>query len=203
MKQFTDIHALEKWLSRHGINFKAWGNNNSKTLDHLWQELRAGEVQLIDNPPLRLVEVVQIVIRRGEMVLVEAEQEFFNGQRRYRDLPPSEKIRPGETVQNAASRCLQEELDLPPDAFTLRPETHRQFQTNTSSISYPGLPWHHRSGEAAPLGMAASRQCSIHGGSLTAVGEPNIVCSDRPVCARPHSARPIIHTISKMCSSTA
>lgn len=140
VNQFTDIHALETWLSHYGIDFKVWGENSSKSLNHLWQELQAGEVQLKENPPLRLVEVVQIIIRRGAMVLVEAEQEFFNGQRRYRNQPPSEKIKPGETVQDAACRCLQEELALPKEAFSLRPETHRQYQTNTNSISYPGLP---------------------------------------------------------------
>ena len=140
VNQFTDIYALATWLSHYGIDFKAWGENSSKSLNHLWQELQAGEVQLMDTPPLRLVEVVQIIIRRGETVLVEAEQEFFNGQRRYRNQPPSEKIKPGETVQDAASRCLQEELALPKEAFLLRPETHRQYQTNTNSISYPGLP---------------------------------------------------------------
>jgi hypothetical protein len=140
VNQFTDIHALETWLSHYGIDFKAWGEKSSKSLNHLWQELQAGEVQLKENPPLRLVEVVQIIIRQGETVLVEAEQEFFNGQRRYRNQPPSEKIKPGETVQDAACRCLQEELALPKEAFLLRPETHRQYQTNTNSISYPGLP---------------------------------------------------------------
>lgn len=140
VNQFTDIYALATWLSHYGIDFKAWGENSSKSLNHLWQELQAGEVQLMDTPPLRLVEVVQIIIRRGETVLMEAEQEFFNGQRRYRNQPPSEKIKPGETVQDAACRCLQEELALPKEAISLRPETHRQYQTSTNSISYPGLP---------------------------------------------------------------
>jgi len=140
VNQFTDIYALETWLSHYGIDFKVWGENSSKSLNHLWQELQAGEVQLKENPPLRLVEVVQIIIRREATVLVEAEQEFFNGQRRYRNQPPSEKIKPGETVQDAACRCLQEELALPQEAFGLRPETHRQYQISTNSISYPGLP---------------------------------------------------------------
>ena len=140
MNQFTDIQALETWLGDYGIDYESWGNRSSKSLSNLWQELQAGEVQLIENPPLRRVEVVQVIIRQDGEVLVEAEQEFFNGQRRYRNQPPSEKIKPGETVQDAASRCLREELALPNAAFTLRPDTHRQYQTNTNSISYPGLP---------------------------------------------------------------
>ena len=82
VNQFTDIHALKAWLGKYEINYEEWGNSSSKSLNNLWQELEAGEVQLKDNPPLRVVDVVQIIIRRGELILVEAEQEFFNGQRR-------------------------------------------------------------------------------------------------------------------------
>jgi ADP-ribose pyrophosphatase YjhB (NUDIX family) len=73
-------------------------------------------------------------------VLVEAEQEFFNGQRRFRKQPPSEKIRPGEALQEAARRCLQEELGVLPENITLHMASHQQHQTNTNSFSYPGLP---------------------------------------------------------------
>lgn len=140
MNQFANSAALKTWLGQYNINYEAWGNHSSKSLDNLWQELQAGEVQLKDNPPLRVVDVVQIIIRRNDLILVEAEQEFFNGQRRSRNQPPSEKIKPGETVQEAACRCLHEELDLPLHAIVLHMESHRQHQTNTNSISYPGLP---------------------------------------------------------------
>lgn len=140
VNQFVDIHALEAWLGKYEINYEEWGNSSSKSLNNLWQELEAGEVQLKDNPPLRVVDVVQIIIRRGELILVEAEQEFFNGQRRFRKQPPSEKIKPGEDLQEAACRCLQEELSVPPENISLHLESHQQHQTNTNSFSYPGLP---------------------------------------------------------------
>jgi ADP-ribose pyrophosphatase YjhB (NUDIX family) len=140
VNQFANIHALEAWLEKYEVNYQEWGNNNSKSLYNLWQELEAGEVQLKENPTMRVVDVVQIIIRRGDLVLVEAEQEFFNGQRRFRKQPPSEKIRPGEAVQEAAHRCLQEELGVLPENITLDLESHQQHQTNTNSISYPGLP---------------------------------------------------------------
>jgi len=143
VNQFTDIHALEVWLEKYKINYKKWKNSNSKSLQNLWQELEAGEVQLKDNPPLRVVDVVQIIIRRDDLMLVEAEQEFFNGQHRFRNQPPSEKVKPGEAIQEAAYRCLQEEIGVPPESITLNMESHQQHQTDTISFSYPGLPSHY------------------------------------------------------------
>jgi len=140
VNQFVNINALEAWLAKHGIGYDKWGHDSSKSLLNLWQELEAGEVQLREPPPLRLVNVVQIVIQLGERMLVEAEQEFFNGQRRFRNQPPSEKIKPGETVLDAARRCLQEELSVPPEKIVFLPEGHKQHQMNTNSFSYPGLP---------------------------------------------------------------
>lgn len=140
VNQFASIDALERWLKEHKISYEGWGHNSSKSLLNLWQELEAGEVQLTDNPPLRVVDVVQLIIRQNDTILVEAEQEFFNGQRRYRNQPPSEKIKPGETIQKGAYRCLQEELGLTAERVVLQMESLKQHQTNTNSISYPGLP---------------------------------------------------------------
>lgn len=140
MNKFPSIHALEAWLKKHGVDYKVWGKNNSKSLQNLWQELEAGEVQLKETPPLRVVEVVQVLIWRDNNILVEAEQEFFNGQRRFRNQPPSEKVKPGESIQEAAQRCLKEELGVQSNAIQLDLDSHRQHQTHTNSISYPGLP---------------------------------------------------------------
>jgi ADP-ribose pyrophosphatase YjhB (NUDIX family) len=140
VNQFINIDALETWLGKHGIHYNEWGHDDSKSLHHLWQELEAGEVQLKENPLLRVVDVVQIVIRQKGRILVEAEQEFFNGQRRFRNQPPAEKIKPGETVLDAARRCLQEELGVPLEDIVLNLDSHQEYQANTNSISYPGLP---------------------------------------------------------------
>lgn len=140
VNNFPSINALEAWLNKHGIHYEAWGKNSSKSLRNLWQELEAGEVQLKEYPPLRVVEVVQIIIRRNNQILVEAEQEFVNGQRRFRNQPPSEKVKPGESIEEAACRCLLEELGISPEAIQLNLDSHQQHQTSTNSISYPGLP---------------------------------------------------------------
>jgi len=140
VNQFADIQALEAWLKKYGIKYEAWGANNSKSIGNLWQELEAGDVQLKDNPPLRVVNVVQVIILRDSHILVEAAQEFINGQRRFRNQPPAEKIKPAETIEQAAYRCLLEELDVPHQRISLHMESHKQHKTLTNSISYPGLP---------------------------------------------------------------
>lgn len=61
-----------------GIDTSLWGEGNAKTIGHLWDELREGEARLQDDPPLRLVDAVQIIIRRGKQILVEARQELGN-----------------------------------------------------------------------------------------------------------------------------
>lgn len=140
VNKFPTIHVLETWLQKNGIQYDAWGKENNKSLHNLWQELEAGEVKLNESPPLRVVEVVQIIIGQDGKILVEAEQEFVTGQRRFRNQPPSEKVKPGESVQEAAHRCLKEELGIEREAISLDLASHRQLQTNTNSISYPGLP---------------------------------------------------------------
>lgn len=125
-------------MARH-IDFSQWGTGPAKTVENLWDEIINGETYLQDNPPLRIIQVVQVFIRRGNLILIEAEQEFGHGGTRSRNLPPSEKIKPGETYLEAAIRCLQEELGAVPQDITVDPSTYRQTQTIKDSPSYPGL----------------------------------------------------------------
>jgi hypothetical protein len=88
---------------------------------------------------LRIVDVVQIIIKRDGLLLVEMEQEFVNGQRRSRDLPPSEKIKPGESCVEAAYRCLCEELGLSRDQISIDESGYERRERVADSLSYPGL----------------------------------------------------------------
>lgn len=137
---FPDKTSLEIWLTRNGIDISAWGTGSSKTLTDLWHELNCGEIILHEYPPLRVVNVVQVIIRRNDRILVETEQVLRNGRKRRRNQPPAEKFKPGETYQDAAKRCLQEELGIDARLIKIRPETHRQIKTYSHSFSYPGLP---------------------------------------------------------------
>lgn len=155
MTSFDSIQALRTWLINSGIDPTVWGRGRTKTLANLWRELQEGEIILRERPPLRIVHVVQVIISQGDLILVEAEQAFGDGQRRYRNLPPSEKIKVGETYVEAAYRCLSEELDIAPANITIYRETHEELQTHASSSSYPGLPsqYHFHTVEAAVSGL--------------------------------------------------
>lgn len=136
---FAQIGDLESWLRANGVDTAGWGARRAKTLADLWQEYTRGEIGFSDDPPLRLVYVVRILLRRGERTLLELAQEFRDGRLRRRDLPPSEKIIGSETPARAARRCLAEELGLVPqqiDAFHVRQEKRVTF---ADSPSYPGL----------------------------------------------------------------
>lgn len=140
MSKFKNVKSLKTWLHSHGIDYADWGTNNTKSLDNLWHELAEGEIMLFEHPPLRVVNVVQIIIRRGPYILLEGEQVFGDGQRRYRNQPPAEKLKPGENYQEGAYRCLHEELGIRAHHIKLLPDTHRQVKSYAQSASYPGLP---------------------------------------------------------------
>lgn len=139
MNQLHSINDLQSWLANCQIDTDLWGEGNAKNVDNLWEEYASGEIHFNDDPPRREVAVVQILICRERQLLIEAEQELENGRRRFRNQPPSEKIKPGESYLQAATRCLEEELGLSLSRITFLPDTHLCRQETSNSLSYPGL----------------------------------------------------------------
>lgn len=139
MQTFENADSLRAWLSARNIDTTLWNTGNSKSVSHLWNELENGDTVLQDRPALRLVEVVQIRIRAHESFLVEAIQEFEDGRRRTRNQLPSEKIKPGETYQEAALRCLREELHISAKNVQLISESYEKTGLEIDAKSYPGL----------------------------------------------------------------
>ena len=140
---FQSLDDLAAWLATSGIDVSEWGNDDSKTTADLWHEFVVGESSFIDDPPGRLVEVAQILIRWGDAILIEIEQEFVDGRRRVRMRPPSEKLVRGEEPRTAAIRCLKEELGLSSAEVTVGAD-HEITEESVDSPSYPGLPTHYR-----------------------------------------------------------
>jgi ADP-ribose pyrophosphatase YjhB (NUDIX family) len=136
---FKDAEDLQAWLNERGIDTRSWGTRDNKLVVDLWNEIDKGDAELQDDPLLRLVNVVQVVIRKENLVLLEAEQELGSGRRRYRNRPPSEKMRRGESVVDAALRCLEEELRVDTHLATLDESTCTQVSQVIDSPSYPGL----------------------------------------------------------------
>ena len=140
----TDFHSLEElkaWLIKNGIDISQWGTGGTKSLANLWDELVNGDIAIQDNPPVRVVGVVKILIRKGDRVLTEVEQELGDGEvgrRRKRWCLPSEKMKPGEKPEDAALRCLKEELGLDEQDVISLKFTHEKVK-ESDSPSYPGL----------------------------------------------------------------
>lgn len=137
---FATASQLGAWLEANGIDTSAWGQGEHKGVVHLWRELQTGDASLQEEPPMRQVTVVQVLVRRGDAVLVERVQELASGQRRGRDQPPSEKLKSGESYLDGAMRCLREELGAAPSQVSLNPASHRRWMAQEDSPSYPGLP---------------------------------------------------------------
>lgn len=142
-RHFTSPDDLTAWLKAAGIDTSIWGQGNAKAVADLWLEYASGESVFDDDPPARVVDVAQVIIRRGDAVLLEIAQEFADGRRRERMRPPSEKLKHGEEPLAAAMRCLKEELGLSAREVVIE-KAHPRTEQVIDSPSYPGLPTHYR-----------------------------------------------------------
>ncbi len=139
MNHIQTIDDLNTTLKSNGIDISEWGMGTTKSVQNLFAEIVAGEVYLQTKPLLRVIQVVQIIIRRGNSILIEAKQEFGSGQQRFRNIPPSEKMKTKESYIDTAIRCLQEELGLAPQNIEFIRPTYQQKKTIRNSPSYLGL----------------------------------------------------------------
>jgi hypothetical protein len=110
--KIRNLDQLKAWLAARDIDASHWGRGAAKTIEDLWQEILNGETLLQDVPPLRIIPVARIIIRKGNKILIEVEQEFEDNRVRSRNFPPSEKLKRDETYIDAAKRCLKEELGI-------------------------------------------------------------------------------------------
>jgi len=133
------LAELTAWLEQVGIDLTLWGKDGAKTAVHLHRELEEGDCLLLDNPPRRVVRVVELIITREGLQLMEVAQEMADGRLRHRSLPPAEKMKTGETVEAGAIRGAEEELGVLKTAVSIIGDDHRQKETMRLSPSYPGL----------------------------------------------------------------
>ncbi|MFN8441047.1 MAG: NUDIX domain-containing protein [Caldilineaceae bacterium] len=150
MLKFDSIQQLTQWLNHHGIPTNTWGQGDAKTVADLWLEVTHGETILqlvsaqVPEPltasPVRLVQVVELLIQRQDHTLIEAGQLLTNGTERHRNHLPAEKMKGGETPLAAAWRCLREELAASDEVLAevevviIEDSLKKRF-----SPSYPGL----------------------------------------------------------------
>jgi len=139
MRNIKNINELTQLLSAKNIDTSKWGTGTTKTTNDLWNEIRNGESIIQDEPLLRIVDVINVIIRNGESVLIETSQELDDGRTRSRNIVPAEKKKTGESYIEAARRCLREELQVKDRNIEILESTYRQEQKIKESISYPGL----------------------------------------------------------------
>ncbi|KAL8210915.1 hypothetical protein R6Q57_005352 [Mikania cordata] len=151
---FATPQSLSDWLQPRlpSDSLAAWGSKpGTKNIHNLWLELYEGETLLADStPPVRTLEVVVVRIRGDQnRVLIESHQELSNGDVRNRSRPLSEKMKPGETVDEAVVRAVKEELGSiltikgscnEDDIVRIIPGSYSIKVEEKLSVSYPGLP---------------------------------------------------------------
>ncbi len=139
MNGLNDATELNLWLNEHEIDTSFWGVGVAKSVEDLWAEITSGESVLLAAPPLRVVQVVNVIIRNGNKMLIEGEQQFRGNQNRYRGIPLSEKMKPGETPVGAALRGIEEELRVKRERVTIFDSSSEPQTTLRESPSFPGL----------------------------------------------------------------
>lgn len=146
-RSFSSPQTLSDWLRpRLPRDLPSWGvKPGTKNVSNLWLELAHGEALLQDSvPPRRTVNVAAVRIRNpAGCVLIESHQELSDGTVRPRQRPLSEKMRPGETVRDAALRAIREELGSvlgSGEGVRVLMESYSRRVEERDSVSYPGMP---------------------------------------------------------------
>ncbi len=143
-ERLTNGKTFQAYLSSFKIPIDKWGKNGTKTMGHLFCELRNGESELREENGdlIRYVRGVAVNVyynRQGSLLkLVEDRQEFVNGTSRHRNLTSSfgEKMLPDETALETAVRGLSEELGVSGYEFINPMIEDREPKI---SETYPGL----------------------------------------------------------------
>lgn len=140
-----DKVELEQYLRLHGIPLEEWGKGESKTIDHLHTELQSGESRLSEDSRGNLMRTevgvgINVLHKDGGQLLelYEIKQVFTGNRERQRNLNTSvgEKIKPGESPDEAAERTLREELGIIGVALL---NCRLEDRYLVASKSFPGL----------------------------------------------------------------
>ncbi len=132
-------------MSLAGLDIDLYGQAGTKSIDELFAETQNGECRLAwggyTNILYRRVEVVRMDVYCDRHRLVEVEQRFSDGRKRHRILEASlaEKMKPGETQEEAVIRLIQEEAPVFSEDCCSVPAYKRSIEEQKTSGSYPGL----------------------------------------------------------------
>jgi hypothetical protein len=139
------LHELGSYLADNGIEVNLWGKGAAKTVDHLLQEIRSGECELVETGDglIRVIHVVSANIYYedtfGMFILKEDKQVFKGGRTKTRSLNTSlsEKIGPNEIPLEGIVRGIKEELNITISSDQIKEVS--KFNESRESNSFPGL----------------------------------------------------------------
>lgn len=139
---FGNESELEEFLISQGVDTSTWGLGSTKSVGDLWKEIQNGDSFLQDSPFSRVVEIVQLIIQRDGLTLMEIEQELDDGRKRDRYFPPSEKKRRGKSPLETAINCIEDEFGLQEKDILIDENSYEyeEDQELKDSKSFPGLP---------------------------------------------------------------
>lgn len=140
------VDRLADILSAYGVDPSMYGQAKARTLDHLLKELGLGECYLQPVPMpdgrsqlVRVLNIVSIKVKFGEMSLVEKFMTVEDGRTRPRGNLLSEKMFRLEDKEVAVRRGLDEELGLKEGSYTIIPTSWSRRVEYSNSSSYPGM----------------------------------------------------------------
>ncbi len=136
---FPSVESLHQWLLTVSIDLERWNCGQAKSINNLFDEIEKGESSIQRQPALRVVKVVQVLVMSAGKYLLELEQEMDDQRMRKRNIPPSEKMKPGEDCLFAARRCLIEELQIQDQNINVITTKCQPSYRYRNSKSYPGL----------------------------------------------------------------
>jgi hypothetical protein len=142
---FPTIGELTNTLTKFSVPIDSWGTGESKSIDHLFDEIKNGECHVEDAGGylVRYIEFVGIRIfyKENDEIwhLKEDKQVFNDGRTRRRNIPSSvsEKMKFGEDPRLSSVRGIKEELGV--DIEEPQLIKMRDINYNGDSLSYPGL----------------------------------------------------------------
>eukprot|EP00397_Hematodinium_sp_SG-2012_P003816 GEMP01003825.1.p1 GENE.GEMP01003825.1~~GEMP01003825.1.p1 ORF type:complete len:771 (+),score=139.66 GEMP01003825.1:2-2314(+) len=138
--------VIQSLFERYGIDLSKFGIGQANTIENIAKEVIRGECAFLEADGKTLFRQVVVVVVKvstntpesGLCYLVETKLQFEDGRERVTDRLPGTKIRPHESVQNAAHRCLVEYLGLEPAHIEILPGDERS-EEKRESPAYPGL----------------------------------------------------------------
>uniref|UniRef100_A0A2P2IR37 Uncharacterized protein n=1 Tax=Rhizophora mucronata TaxID=61149 RepID=A0A2P2IR37_RHIMU len=141
---FPNQESLLEWLKTRlpRQSLASWGTEN---VHNLWIEVSLGESTLSDlTPPLRTLHrvVVRVLHNKTHRILLESRQELSDGSVRPRSRPLSKEMKAGESVEEAASRAMKQQLGsnrmarVVPGTYKIKEEVKVEEE---EPGSYPGL----------------------------------------------------------------